>query len=416
MKIKYILYCLLVWVIILEPACNNQQQAGIKKEAGTSEDIYTCSMHPQVQELHPGNCPICGMTLIKRNGKSVSAREIDLETLLKPTNEYVISSLPAIVPENKMIDEPIRAYGAVEYDTRSAGSISSRVSGRIEKMYIRYRFQPVHKGQKIMEIYSAELLTAEQNLLFLLKNDPGNNSFIEAGKEKLRLLGMVDGEIQQLIQSGKPLIRIGVYSNYEGHVHDAGMTHDDGNAGEIKSNAPVTTELALREGMYLQKGQTLLMIMNHHAVWAALQIFPADESRIRIGDPVRIVPETDTTSIIKGRIDFIEPFFREKSKSVIVRAYFHNMSMLPIGSHLTGTIQTNSKSMLMLSQSAVISLGMNQVVFLKKEGGIIAHRVKTGIKSDTEIQILSGLSEKDSVLTNASYVIDSESFIKTASK
>ncbi|HEX4849730.1 MAG TPA: efflux RND transporter periplasmic adaptor subunit [Puia sp.] len=397
---------------ILFAACNTRQKE--TKPAAKAEDIYTCSMHPQVLEHHPGNCPICGMELIKKNTESSAIANIQLESLLKPTNQYVISSIPVTTVEVKNVNVPIKAYGTIEYDTRYAATISARASGRIEKMYIRYRFQPVEAGQKIMDIYSPEILTAEQNVLFLLQNDAGNASFIQAAKEKLLLLGMSEGQLKQVIQTGKPLYSISIYSNYSGHVHDAGMMHDAIPTSNTNTS-PVTQELTLKEGMYVQKGQSLLMLMDHHMVWAALQIFPTDQSLVKVGNPVSIVPETDTSAVINSSIDFFEPFFRDNSKTVTARVYFHNESMLPIGSHLTANILTNGHHALWLPQTAVLSLGMNEVALMKSGDGFIAHKITTGSRSGNDIQVLSGLSEKDTVAVNAQYLIDSESFITTSS-
>jgi Cu(I)/Ag(I) efflux system membrane fusion protein len=412
MKIKIGIYGFVL--LMLLAACNNQQKEA-KQQTVITEDIYTCSMHPQVHEHHPGNCPICGMQLIKKNPQPIEAANIQLETLLKPTNGFVIASLAATTPQLKNINMPVKAYGTIEYDTRSAATISARVSGRIEKMYIRYRYQPVEKGQKIMDIYSPEILTAEQNLLFLLQNDADNKSFIQAAKEKLLLLGMSDGQLKQLIQTGKPLYSVTIYSNYSGHVHDAGMIHDATPASDMNVSAPVTQELSLKEGMYVQKGQTLLMIMDHHTAWAALQIFTIDQSLVKVGNIVSVIPETDTSAIINGRIDFIEPFFRSNSKTVTARVYFHNESMLPIGSHVTANISSISQHALWLPQTAVLSLGMNDVAFMKTTDGFIAHKITIGIRSGNDVQVLSGLSEKDTVAVDAQYFIDSESFITTAS-
>lgn len=387
-----------------------------KKTTVISEDLYTCSMHPQVLEHQPGDCPICGMKLIKKNPTTVaSTNNIELESLLKPANEFVVTSLPVTTPEQKSLTVPVKVYGTIEYDTRAAGSISARVSGRIEKLYLRYRYQEVTEGQKIMDIYSPELVTAQQNLLFLLKSDADNISFINAAKQKLLLLGMSESELNKVIQTGKPLYSVSVYSNYYGHVHDAGMSNDIA-ANEMNNAAPVTQALSLKEGMYVQKGQTLFMIMNHHQVWAALQIFPNDQMLIKKGNAVRIVPETDTTAVIDGNIDFIEPFFRSNSKTLTARVYFHNMDMLPIGSHVVADIYSGSTQGLWLPSSAVLSLGMDEVSFVKENGGFIAHKIITGIRSNNNVQILSGLSTTDTVAANAQYLIDSESFIKTASK
>lgn len=416
MKIKTTLYGLFSLLIIT--GCNTGQQKA-NQPSGRPEDIYTCSMHPQVIEHHPGNCPICGMELIKKNPIPVGTDSIDLKALLKPANRSVVSSLTVISPERRSMAVPVTAYGTIEYDTRTANTISARIAGRIEKMYIRYRYQEVEKGQKVMDIYSPEMVTAEQNLLFLLKNDAGNASFIRAAKERLLLLGMAEGQLEQVIRTGKPLYTVSIYSSYDGHVHEAGMNQEgmvlSGNMTAAEAAAePLTRELSLKEGMYVQKGQSLLMIMDHHRVWAALQIFSPDQSLVKVGNPVHMVPETDTSAAITGRIDFIEPFFRPGSNTLTARVYFHNEDMLPVGSHVSATIRAVREHSLWLPRVSVLSLGITRVVFTKGEGGFMAHKITTGIRSGTDIEVIAGLSEKDSVAADAQYFMDSESFIRSS--
>ncbi len=276
---------------------------------------------------------------------------------------------------------------------------------------MRYRFQKIEAGQKVAEIYSPELLTAQENLLFIVKNDAENNPFINAAKQKLLLLGMSATEMNRVIKTGKPLYSVSIYSNYSGHVHDAGMSNGvDENA--IENNLNVTQPLSLKEGMYVTKGQTLFMIMNHHKAWVALQIFPNEQSGIEKGDAVKIIPETDTTAVINGTIDFIEPLFRNNSKTLTARVYFHNMDMLTIGSQVTATIYTSAKQGLWLPQSSVLALGLNEVAFFKSAKGFTAHKVTTGIQVDDKVQILSGLNRADTVAANAQYLMDSESFVR----
>jgi membrane fusion protein, copper/silver efflux system len=412
MNIKIIIYASLL--LMLFTACNNGGQKA-PQESKMSGDIYTCSMHPQIIEYHPGKCPICGMKLVKKKPVPYNAN-IQPGVLFKPTNEFIIAKLPVITPTLKSVNDPVKAYGAIEYDTRAATTVSASVSGRIEKLYIRYRFQEIQKGQKIMDIYSPEILTAEQNMLFLLQNDGSNTSFINAAKAKLLLLGMSEEQLNKVIKNGKPLYSVSVYSNYSGHVHDAGMTQGEMAGGGANSNVEVTEELSLKEGMYIQKGQTILMIMDHHMVWAALQIFSSDQGLIKKGNRVDIIPETDTAAVINGHIDFIEPFLRSNSKTLTARVYFHNEYMLPIGAHVIASIYTNNKRALWLPQSAIIALGMGEAAFIKTNAGFIAHKIVTGVRSANEVQVISGLGEKDSVVLNAQYLIDSESFIKTSTK
>jgi membrane fusion protein, copper/silver efflux system len=381
MKIKTALYTFVL--LILSTACNNTGQKDVKQE----------SVHPPT-----------------------SVANIPLETLLKSSDEFVVASLPVTTPQLKNINISVNAFGTIEYDTRAATTISARISGRIEKMYVRYRYQPIEKGQKIMDIYSPEILTAEQNLLFLLQNDADNTSFIQAAKEKLLLLGVSAGQLQEVIKSGKPLYSVSIYSNSSGHVHEAGMEHDGEPSANMNSAPTVSQELSLKEGMYVQKGQTLFMLMDHHKVWAALQIFTSDQPLVKMGDSVRIIPETDESAIITGKIDFIEPFYRVNSKTLTARVYFHNHSMLPVGSHVTANIFTVPHRALWLPATAILSLGMNEVAFKKSSGGFIAHKIITGIRSGNLVQVTSGISEKDTVAVNAQYFIDSESFIRTSSK
>jgi Cu(I)/Ag(I) efflux system membrane fusion protein len=155
------------------------------------------------------------------------------------------------------------------------------------------------------------------------------------------------------------------------------------------------------------------MIMNHHQLWAALQIFPNEQALVKKNDRVNIIPESDTGATIHGKIDFIEPFFRQNSKTLTARVYFDNMNMLPVGSHVTAEVYSAGVNGLWLPSSAVVSLGENEIVFTKQNGGFIAHKVNTGMHINDNIQISSGLSSNDTVAANAQYLIDSESFIKT---
>lgn len=404
----------LILVLVFTASC--QQKPSPKNTAlVTAGNLYTCSMHPQIRETKPGTCPICGMTLVKIKPDTTRIDNVSLSTLLEPANESVLASLPVTTAQLKNRLIPLTIYGRIEYDPRGAETIAANVEGRIEKLYVRYQYQMVTKGEKLLEIYSPELLTAEQNLLFLLKNDPGNDVMLSAAKEKLRLLGIQESELDEVIQTGKPLYRVGIYSNYEGHLHDAGMPAEPG-ANTWGNAGFQTAMLSLQEGMYVQKGQPLFMIMSHRKVWAALQIYNRDLSLVKTGTPVRIIPETDTTLAFTGKIGFIEPFYREGLQTLTARVYFDNRKMLPVGSQVSATMLSQSGSQLWLPNTAVLNLGLNKVVFLKKGNVFQVHPVTTGVRAGQEIVVSGGLTPKDSVAVNAAYLIDKESFIKIAAK
>ena len=270
------------------------------------------------------------------------------------------------------------------------------------------------KGEHIMDIYSPELQTAQQELLFLIKNDEENISLINAAKQKLLLLGMNENEVQRLLKEQKPLATVAVYSSYGGHLHEAGNTMPGVVSGESAMSTTTTEELPVKEGMYLQKGQVVFQIFNTDRSWVLLNIFPSAQKMISIGNPVNIIPEVAPEKSFHAHIDFIEPFFREREKTFVGRVYFNNAEpRLPIGSQVRATITGDLIRAAWLPREAVLSLGLNQVVFKKADGGFKAHPIRTGMVYQNQVQVLSGLSETDSVAMNAQYLEDSEGFIKS---
>lgn len=410
---KIIIVALTLAAIPFIEGCNSSGRHSKLNAAG--KQIYRCPMHHEIVRDKPGNCPICGMDLVPFAGEEKAVTDVNLNTLLRPANSYVISTIPVTSIKESEEQMEVSALGTVGYDTRAVGSISSRVRGRIEKLYLRYTFQDVNKGQKVMDIYSPELLTAQQNLLFLVKNDPENTSFIKAAMDKLLLLGMGNEQLQQVIKSQKPSFTVPVYSNYDGHIHDALSMNASMSASSSMSNTEpvVTRELMLKEGMYVQKGQTLLSVYNPHKLWVVLNIYADNQRLVKAGDPVLVVPETTPDKSFRAKIDFIEPFFREGSKTVTARVYFENHEMnMPVGSQVRATIFENVQKANWLPKDAIISLGMDKVVFKKFSGVFKAIKVKTGVIVNNKIQIIDGLTPYDAVAANAQFLMDSESFIK----
>jgi membrane fusion protein, copper/silver efflux system len=411
---KRLLFILPLLFLMVTFGCNNKKDPHAAHNAAIVKDVYTCPMHPEIAKDKPGNCPICGMQLVKKERDGKKAEDAAIETLLKPTNEFVISSIAVTTIQKREEQIEIEALGRIVYDTRQVGSISSRVAGRIEKLYVRYRYQKISKGQHILDIYSPEVMTAQQNLLFLLKNDPGNTGFIQAAKEKLLLLGMSNQQLQQVIQSGKPSLTVAVYSNYSGHIHEAANTGTMNNVqGAMNDISFLTEELALKEGMYLQKGQSVLTVYNPDRAWAILNIYTENQGLVKTGNAVRIIPETAPGKDFRAAIDLIEPFYRKENKTLTARVYFNNSVLnIPIGSQVSAIIFGDTKDAYWLPKEAMVSLGLDKVVFQKKERGFQALKISAGITHENHIQVLSGISETDSVAVNAQYLMDSESFIK----
>ena len=239
---------------------------------------------------------------------------------------------------------------------------------------------------------------------------------INAAKRKLLLLGMGNQQLTQVMQSGKPSFTIAVYSNFSGHIHESSNNANVITAGSaaMKDAALVTEELPLKEGMYVQKEQSIFSVFNPTKAWAVINIFAGQAAMVKVGDKVRITPETDPQKDFMAAISYIEPFYRAGSKTLSARVYFDNsIFKIPIGSQVKATIFAGNRTASWLPEEAVLSLGLDKVVFVRSGESFAARKISTGIINKHLIQVLSGLKENEAVAANAQYLVDSESFIKT---
>ncbi|MEO5675555.1 MAG: efflux RND transporter periplasmic adaptor subunit [Chitinophagales bacterium] len=320
----------------------------------------------------------------------------------------IISSLPAIHPGKKTISQNTTAEGVIAYDTRQERNIASRFSGRIEKLYVKYMYQPVKQDELLMEIYSPEMITDQENLIFLISDSSSDQNLIAASKRKLLLLDMREKDIEQVIKSRESMNRLPVYSPYEGHIHEATIMN-----GASEMNASSMSELSIKEGMYVQKGQTIFNLLNPHMVWAVLKIYADDAAKIKLHQKVQLAIE-GTQKTINGQIDFIEPFFEPNSKTLTARVYLDNKHhALKVGMFVKATIKSDSLSGVWIPRIAMLDLGKQKIVWRKKENVYEAHEIKTGIVSGDLVQVMEGLSDSDEIASNAQYIADSESLIKS---
>jgi Cu(I)/Ag(I) efflux system membrane fusion protein len=404
----------LLGIAALISACSNPKQAPLEVVAKSAVQ-YTCPMHPQILEDHPGSCPICGMTLVKKSGQASEGAGISLNTVLQPINSTVLSNVNAIMPEQKEVSQTISAQGYLDFDTRTFNNITSRFSGRIEKLYIKYAFQEIHAGQRIFDIYSPEIVTAQQDLIFISKNSSQETALINAARQKLSLLGMTGSQIDRIIKTGKVFYSIPVYSPYEGHVHDVAHsqmagTSETNPSTDFTSNRP----LAIKEGMYVEKGQALFNVVNPHMLWAIIKIDRSSGSVIKLNQLVKIILPDIPGKVIHGKVNFIEPGLQDGDKTTSIRVYLDNMNHdLKVNSLIKAEIQAGKTNGLWIPRSALVNLGHTQVVWLKNGSSYQAHQVNIGSINGNEIQITKGLAATDSLASNAQYLTDSESFIKT---
>ncbi len=378
-------------------------------------EVYYCPMHPDVISDVPGKCPkpeCMGMALVLKTADTL------LERVLRPVNNSVLASVRTIKPVFKKMTMDVQADGTVDYDNRRRSSISSLYSGRIEKLYVKYNYQPIHKGEKVFEIYSPELVTDQENLVSLLTNSPDEETLIESAKQKLKLLGFSDILLKNLLDTKRVLMAVPVFSDCEGYVYEVpAYTKPSGNMNPMgagqKDNLQANPQLSVKEGQYLMMGQTIFNIVDVRIVAVILQIKQDDISKVSKGREVELLFDNDTTPV-KGKIDFIEPLFKDGIKSLSVRVYIDNSKHNhKIGSFVRAKIRGESFETLWVPLSAVMDLGQQKKVWLKENGYFMAKEVETGIKSQGFIEIADGLTDESEIAVEAHYLIDSEGFIKT---
>jgi Cu(I)/Ag(I) efflux system membrane fusion protein len=374
--------------------------------------VYTCSMHPEIIRDEPGNCPICGMNLVKKvtEGQSVESHSID--HLLRPTDKFVVGDFQTTTAKDTAISSEIKLPGIVVYDTNSSVNIAARISGRIEKMYVNYKYQKVNRGQRLFDLYSPELLTEQQSFIYLVSNDSENASIIKASKQKLALYGMTTNQINSLAAAKTTNPVITIYSPTNGIVQ--GTESMTSAAGSMQNSSTTTTSLTLKEGDYIKKDEVVFKLVNTDKVWGVFNVMQGQSTLIKTNQPIRFSSEFDQNDFINAKVNFVETQLSETDKTNRIRVYLDNSNLkFPIGLRLQGVVETNPMQGIWVHRQALVSIGSKKVVFIKKENGFKAREIKTGIELNDFIQVLEGLDVTEAIADNAQYLMDSESFIKT---
>ena len=376
-------------------------------------EVYTCSMHPEIIRDKPGNCPICGMTLVKKVTDNNSIDDSSIDNLIKPTDNFIVGKYQTTTAIDTTISSEINLPGIVAYDPNSSVNIAARMNGRIERMYVNYKYQKVNKGQKLFDLYSPELLTEQQNFIYMVSNDVENPSIIDASRQKLLLYGMTQNQINALSNSKKVNPQITIYSPDSGIIDGTGTMVNTTNP-VMQSASNNTATLDVKEGSYIKKGEVIFKLLNTDKVWGIFNVIQGYNSLIKANQSIRITSELDKDEFMDAKINFVETQLNAADKTNRIRVYLNNNKLkLPVGLRLQGVVKTNAIKGIWIQKQSMVSIGNKKIVFLKMDNGFKASSIKTGIEIDDFIQIMEGISVKDTIAKNAQYLIDSESFIKT---
>lgn len=357
-----------------------------------------------------------------------SAPEVELSDVIHPVNEIVISGQQTVKPVFRKVGAAMVANGTIEVDPSRNKKVSARLSGRIEKLFVKFNYQYVKKGDKILELYSPEANTILEEYLHNVKNKLDKKLIIQS-EEKLVLLGFLKSDIGKISKLGIIPQTVTVYSPYEGYIIFSPTSNTPAVGGPIASvnmnndmqampGAGKSKESAdiIKEGSYIEKDQTLFVINDFRQVWAVISIPQAEGLKIKINTPAKVISNLLPESF-NAKVDFIEPAYTEEQKFIRARLYLSNQNYhLKINSLVKIEI-SGSTEMMVLPSSSVYDLGKRKITWVVKRltrSGIKmfeARLIHTGTETENFILVLSGIALTDEVAKDAAYMVDSESLI-----
>jgi len=372
-------------------ACQNQVE--------TPQDpniYYTCSMDPQVVAYKPGTCPICKMDLTpvkKKTGENKD--EIELSD-----QQIQLGNIQTDTIRNGTIDDHLLLTATLNFDQMKTSSASSRVSGRVEKLYFKNIGDYIKKGAPLYDLYSEELNNAKQEYWLVLEQRKEFASettidfeqLLQSAKNKLLLWGLTEGQIQQLAKQKKTTPITTFYSPASGYL----------------------TNLEIQEGDYIMEGSTVIKLADLSTLWAEAQVYTTQLAALDRNSIAMVqLPDLDDREI-PGKIEFINPEINPDTRINLIRVSIPNPgNQLKPGMPAYVLLKSPARKSLSLPIDAVIRDGKGATVWIQTAEHTFKNlMVQTGLESDDRIEITSGLKSGDVVVIAGAYLLQSEYIFK----
>lgn len=368
-------------------------------------------MHPAYKSDKPGTAPDCGMDLVP-----VYEESKGVETQPQPVAGYAAI---ALTPERQQaigvqlgkaelrdLTKTIRTVGRVTFDETLLHQIHPKFEGYVEQLDVDYTGKPVRKGQPLLSIYSPDLLATQQEYLLAYRarqqlagsSNPdlarGAADLYDSARQRLLLWDIRPADIERLEKTGKPQKALTLYSPVDGFV---------------------TTKNAV-QGARVMPADTLFEIAGLHHVWVLADVYESEAPFVRVGQTGRMSLSYLTGRTWTGKVTFIAPVLDEKTRTVKVRLEFSNPDeALKPGMYAEVLLERPLRGVLTVPESAVLTTGTRCIVFVAKGNGRFEPReVKTGAKVDSYYEIREGIEPSEEVVTQANFLVDSESRLKAA--
>jgi len=390
MKIKLMIS--LLATLLFAFACSNSDNSN-KNE----NEYWTCTMHPQVHKDGPGACPICGMDLIKKVVDETAdvSEKSNMEGMISlTTDKQILANVSTIKIKRENLKKELTAYSYLDFVEQNRKTIPAKFNGRIEKLFVDKTGEYIKKGQPLFEIYSPDLVQAQNEFLIALSSNKNeNNSLLDASKKKLELFGLTDNQIDELKKAGEIKLTLTYYSPVSGTV----------------------IEKKVQEGMYVNEGTVIYEAVELSTLWNIAEVNETDLSTIKLGSKVKLKLKAYPGEEFTGKVTFIYPVINSQTRTVKIRSEFSSQNnKLKPQMYGETVFLDDAGTGLLVPADAVIFSGNKNVVWVKTADGMFEGRsVELGQKFGDKYQIISGLNEGDEVAASGGFLIDSESQLKT---
>ncbi|MBE0677344.1 MAG: efflux RND transporter periplasmic adaptor subunit, partial [Bacteroidales bacterium] len=355
----------------------------------TAETTWTCSMHPQIRQNEPGDCPICGMDLIPLENDQNS--EIDpMAIAMSPAAMQLANVSTALVGKTVPVKQ-VRLNGKVQTDERLLYSQSSHIPGRIEKLSVNFTGEFVNRGQTIASIYSPDLVTAQEELLEAQKIMETQPQLFNAAKEKLKNWKLSDIQIEEILKSGETEEEFQVQADVSGYV----------------------TRKMVNPGDYVRKGEAIYEIADLSKVWVLFDVYESDMTWIKKGDRVEFSIPSLPGESFKGIISYLDPVIDPKTRVAKARVEYNNSGgKLKPEMFVSGVVDarlTRKSNSLVVPKTAVMWTGKRSLVYIKSNSDMgvsfVMREVTLGPTLGDSYIIESGLQEGEEIAVSGTFSI-----------
>ena len=380
---------------ILFIACKQKPQTVSK--AGGERAYYTCSMHPQIHEDHPGNCPVCGMKLIRVALTITTTGAAENKIVLTATQVQLAGiQTDTVREENTGTEKTIS--GTVTADENKTEQLSAKVAGRIQQLFVRTAGENIRAGQPVYSIYSEELQESEKEYLLarqqqkeLHNPDVDYKQLIGAAESKLLLWGLSAAQIRNLAALGKAAASITVFSKANGTVSD----------------------ISVHEGDYVTEGMPIIKTQALNSLWVEAQVYANEAAAYKENSHVT-VSFPDLGRVINGKVEFTNPDLSGASKIYLLRISIpNNQGAIRPGMLAYISVNKGGARSLAVPVSAVLTDGQGSKVWIRNIDGSYSMRmITTSAGNASFVPVLFGLKTGDVVVTNGAYLLNSEYIFK----